>query len=74
MGIKQHNFGCSKLYAKQTLCAKEISSRTRFLYKNLHNFLPVRTNVFQCGGNDEEWKNIAVFCGDFLYEFTYMYT
>ena len=74
MGIKQHNFGCSKLYAKQTLCAKEISSRTRFLYKNLHNFLPVRTNVFQCGGNDEEWKNIAVLCGDFLYEFTYMYT
>ena len=49
MGIKQHNFGCSKLYAKQTLCAKEISSRTRFLYKNLHNFLPVRTNVFQYG-------------------------
>ena len=49
MGIKQYNFGCSKLYAKQTLCAKEISSRTRFLYKNLHNFLPVRTNVFQYG-------------------------
>lgn len=74
MGIKQHNFGCSKLYAKQTLCAKEISSRTRFLYKNLHNFLPVRTNVFRCGGNDEKWKKIAVFCDDFLYEFTYMYT
>ena len=49
MGIKQYNFGCSKLYAKQTLCAKEISSRTRFLYKNLHNFLPVCTNVFQYG-------------------------
>ena len=49
MGIKQYNFGCSKLYAKQTFCAKEISSRTRFLYKNLHNFLPVCTNVFQYG-------------------------
>lgn len=74
MGIKQYNFGCSKLYAKQTLCAKEISSRIRSLYKNLHNFLPVCTNVFQYRRNDEKRKNVAGFCGNFLYEFTYMYT
>ena len=49
MGIKQHNFGCSKLYAKQTLCAKEISSRTRFLYKNLGQFTKNYTQTTKRG-------------------------
>ena len=35
--------------AKKMDALWEISSRTRFLYKNLHNFLPVCTNVFQYG-------------------------